>query len=117
MTWWSACSASILACDGSRRCLPPLVRAGYAQIMNTGLPPPPEPGLPDHPEPLPPARGRGFLAERLLSINSVVSVIMLGWSVAVLRRPSLLRAVLRAARRSMPWLLAVREPRESRGDP
>ncbi|MGH2391147.1 MAG: hypothetical protein ACRDIE_23370 [Chloroflexota bacterium] len=85
--------------------------------MNTDLPTPPDPGLADHPEPLPPARGRGFLAERLLSVNSLVSVIMLSWSVAVLRRPSLLRAALNAARRYAPWLLGAREPRGPRGKP
>ena len=77
--------------------------------MNTGLPVPPDPGLPDHPEPLPPARGRGFLAERLLSINSLVSLAMLGWSVAVLRRPALLHTALRAAQRVAPRVLGVEE--------
>lgn len=84
--------------------------------MNAGLPIPPEPGLPDHPEPLPPARGRGFLAERLLSINSLVSLAMLGWSVAVLRRPSLLHNTLRGVRRHASWLVGASEPDPPSGE-
>ncbi|HVA88528.1 MAG TPA: hypothetical protein VNL71_01675 [Chloroflexota bacterium] len=79
------------------------------------MPTPPDPGLPDHPEPLPPARGRGFLAERLLSINSLVSLAMLGWSVAVLRRPGLLWNALRAIRRLAPWLVGDKPPCTPRG--
>ncbi|HXT37592.1 MAG TPA: hypothetical protein VN837_18610 [Chloroflexota bacterium] len=79
------------------------------------MPPPPDPGLPDHPEPLPPARGRGFLAERLLSINSLVSLAMLSCSVAVLRRPGLLPSVLRTVRRLAPWLVGDKPPRASKG--
>ena len=77
--------------------------------MNTGLPTPPEPDLPDHPEPLPPARGRGFLAERLLSMNTLVSLTMLGWSVAVLRRPALLHNTVRGLQRHAPWLVGASE--------
>lgn len=83
--------------------------------MRSSVPLPPDPGLPDHPEPLPPARGRGFLAERLLSINSLVSLAMLSWSVAVLRRPGLLPSVLRIVRRLAPWLVGDKPPRASKG--
>ncbi|MGH2411479.1 MAG: hypothetical protein ACRDGS_14105 [Chloroflexota bacterium] len=79
------------------------------------MPTPPDPDLPDHPEPLPPARGRGFLAERLLSINSLVSLAMLSWSVAALRRPGLLPSVLRTVRRLAPWLVGDKPTRTSRG--
>lgn len=83
--------------------------------MRSSLPQPPDPEVADHPEPLPPARGRGFLAERLLSINSLVSLTMLTWSVAVWRRPALLRRALQAAHRYVPWLVGGKDSRTSRG--
>lgn len=66
----------------------------------------------DEPDPLPPARGRGFLAERLLSVNGLVSLAMLAWSAIALRRPSLARGALATFRRRAPWLLYGRKGRE-----
>ena len=84
--------------------------------MNAGLPPPPEPDLPDHPEPLPPARGHGLLAERLLSMNSLVSLAMLSWSVAVLRRPALLHNTVCGLQRHVPWLVGASKSDSSSGE-
>lgn len=73
----------------------------YSMDDSQDLPAPP-PLEPDHPEPLPPARGRGFLLERLLSFNGLVSLLMLSWSALVLRRPALARNTWRAVRRRFP---------------
>ena len=79
--------------------------------MEPTLPIPPDPGVPDEPMPLPAARGRGFLAERLLSINSLVSLLLLSWSAAVLRRPELAWGAVRWLRRHFPWLVGEKDPR------
>src|SRR5260370_7035978 len=72
---------------------------------------PPRRGVRREPMPLPAARGRGFLAERLLSINSLVSLLLLGWSAAVLRRPELAWGAVRWLRRHFPWLVGEKNPR------
>lgn len=73
--------------------------------MNTAANHSPDPGVPDSPEPLPPARGSGIYAERLLSINGLVSLIMLSWSMLILRRPGLARHVVASLGRRFPWLV------------
>ena len=65
----------------------------------------PDPEVPDSPKPLPPARGSGIYAERLLSINGRVSLIMLGWSVAIVRNPGLGRRAVAAITRRFPWFV------------
>ena len=77
--------------------------------------PPAPPVEVDEPDPLPPARGRGFLAERLLSVNGLVSLTMLSWSAVALRRPALARAAILALRRRAPWLIDGRAARGGDG--
>jgi hypothetical protein len=55
--------------------------------MNPELPNPPDTGIPDEPEPLPPARGHGIVAERLFSFNGLVSALLLSWSVYAFTHP------------------------------
>jgi len=56
-----------------------------------------------------PAPGRhghqGIVAERLFSLNGLISLIILTWSAAVLRRPALLWGVLQGLGRHLPWLV------------
>jgi hypothetical protein len=56
----------------------------------------------DEPIPLPPARGRGFLMERLFTVNALVSLGMLAWSAMILRNPRLARRTWQALRRAFP---------------
>ncbi|HWE62917.1 MAG TPA: hypothetical protein VHB98_14480 [Chloroflexota bacterium] len=71
----------------------------HMQPVSLNTPPPMEP---DHPEPLPPVRGRGFLLERLLTVNALVSMLMLSWSFLVLRRPARARRAWHALCRRFP---------------
>jgi hypothetical protein len=61
--------------------------------------------LEERPDPLPAVRGRGFLLERLLTVNTVVSLALLSWSALVLRRPALARTAWRSVRRKFPRLV------------
>jgi hypothetical protein len=74
------------------------------------LPPPSDPLVPDRPEPLKPAAGHGIVTERLVSMNGLISLLMLLWGAAVLRNPALLRAVLSGLCRRFPWLVGRRRP-------
>ena len=65
----------------------------------------PDPEVPDSPQPLPPARGSGIYAERLLSINGLVSLIMLIWSAVILCKPGVGRRAVAAAVRRFPWFV------------
>ena len=65
----------------------------------------------DEPDPLPPARGRGFLTERMLSVNGLVSLAMLAWSALALRRPALARDAIATFRRRTPWVIYGRDSR------
>jgi hypothetical protein len=76
-------------------------------IINTPLP-----EEPDQPEPLPPARGRGFLLERLLTINALVSLLLLSWSFLVIRRPARAQAAWRAFCRRFPAFVGGTTPPE-----
>jgi hypothetical protein len=75
----------------------------------TAVPPPPDPGLPDEPVPLPPARGHGIVAERLISLNGLISLLLLCWGALALRRPDLVRRAGLGLWRWLPWLVG-REP-------
>jgi hypothetical protein len=70
-----------------------------------------DPELPDEPEPLPPARGHGIVAERLISINGLISLLLLSWGALALRRPDLTRRVLLGLWRRVPWLVGQDPPR------
>lgn len=59
--------------------------------MNAELPNPPDVGIPDEPEPLSPARGHGIVAERLFSINGLVSALLLTWSAYAITHPQTAR--------------------------
>jgi hypothetical protein len=72
------------------------------------LPPPPDPLLPDRPEPLKPAAGHGIVAERLVSVNGLISLLMLMWSATVLRKPAILRGTLSSLHRRFPWLVSTK---------
>jgi hypothetical protein len=67
--------------------------------------------LADRPVPLSPARGHGLVAERLISINGLISLAMLAWSVAVLRRPALLHNLIAGFWRRFPWIVGSSPPR------
>lgn len=87
-------------------------RHGYAQHMepiDINAPPPLEP---DQPEPLPPAKGHGFLLERLLTINALVSALMLSWSFLVLRRPARARTAWQVVCRRFPSLVGAAPPEQ-----
>jgi hypothetical protein len=75
--------------------------------MDIDAPPPLEP---DQPEPLPPVKGRGFLLERLLTVNALISLLMLTWSFLVLRRPARARIAWQRLCRRVPWLLGGTPP-------
>ena len=77
----------------------------------TALPPQPDTGLPDQPEPLPPARGHGIVAERLISVNGVISLLLLSWGAMALRRPDRARRVWLGLWRRVPWLIGQDPPR------
>jgi hypothetical protein len=77
------------------------------------LPPPPEPLVADHPEPLIPAAGHGIVAERLVSMNGLISLVMLIWSAVVLRNPALFRARVARFGQQFPWLVGTRRQSSS----
>ena len=59
----------------------------------------------DRPSPLPPVRGRGFVLERLLTLNAVVSVLILSWSALVLRKPVLAQRAWAGFCKRFSWLV------------
>ena len=49
-------------------------------------------------------------AERLFSLNGLVSLVMLSWSALVLIKPALLRNLIRGCWRRWSWLVGARPP-------
>src|SRR5260370_11374217 len=66
--------------------------------------------VPDQPTPLNPARGHGIVAERLVSLNGLISLIMLSWSFVVLRKPAVLRRALSNLQRRFPRIVGGNPP-------
>lgn len=83
---------------------------GYAQNMNAVLPDPPEIDIPDEPEPLPPARGRGIAAERLFSVNGLISALLLTWSAYAFTHPDRARRFWFGLWERFPRLFGVDPP-------
>ncbi|MDB5057720.1 MAG: hypothetical protein JWO59_1192 [Chloroflexi bacterium] len=90
----------------------PISQQGYAQAMESEpyLPPQTDPELPDQPEPLPPARGHGIVAERLISVNGLISVLMLSWALIALRNPKIPRRLIRSFWRRFPRIVGSIPP-------
>lgn len=78
--------------------------------MNSGMPPAPE-ELPDQPIPFDPARGHGLVAERLVSVNGLISLVLLSGSAMALWGPAKSRALLDGIWRRCPWLVRAQPPR------
>jgi hypothetical protein len=66
--------------------------------------------LPDQPVPLNGARGHGIVAERLVSVNGLISLIMLSWSLVVLRRPTILHRLIYGFWRRFPLIVGSSPP-------
>jgi hypothetical protein len=78
--------------------------------MNAALPNPPKLEIPDEPEPLPPARGRGLLAERIFSANGLVSALLLTWSAYAFTHPHRARRFWFGLWERFPRLFGVGPP-------
>jgi hypothetical protein len=61
--------------------------------------------LPEQEDPAPRVRGGAFLMERLITVNALVSVLMLAWSALVLRKPDRARQAWQYLRRAWPGLV------------
>ncbi len=51
-----------------------------------------------------------LVAERLVSLNGLVSLILLLWSAVALMKPAVLRRQIRAFWRRWPWIVGVKPP-------
>ncbi len=51
-----------------------------------------------------------LVAERLVSINGLISLIMLSWSTFALMKPATLRRMILAFWRRWPWLVGAKPP-------
>jgi hypothetical protein len=51
-----------------------------------------------------------LVAERLVSINGLISLIMLSWSAVTLAHPAMLRRVIHGFWRRWPWIVGEKPP-------
>jgi hypothetical protein len=61
--------------------------------------------LADKPVPLIPAQDKGIVAERLVSINGLISLVILSWSALVLVKPAVLRKAIQGVARRCPSIV------------